>query len=285
VEQDMKLIDVGTVAKIISQLGLTCFNQQLLERLEGDFSRWQSFQKTPRHVTTCPEGVIELMPCANDEFYTFKYVNGHPANTREGKLSVVAMGVLADIRYGYPLMVCEMTLLTALRTAAVAALCVKYLARKDSRHLALIGTGAQAEFLAHALLVQRPIQQISYFDVDPAAMDKFARNMEPLGLELLRAGSVAEAVCSADVIVTATASRQQVALFDFEQLKPGVHIHAMGGDCSGKTEFALPLLQRSKLVVEYTPQTQDEGEIQQGDSSLVYAELWQLITGEKPGRL
>ena len=281
----MKLIDIDTLAKMISRTGLERFNVQLFECLESDFSQWENFRKSPRHVTTYPHGVIELMPCANDEFYSFKYVNGHPANTGEGKLCVVAMGLLTEVQHGYPLMVCEMTLLTALRTAAVAALGAKYLARKNSRHLAIIGTGAQAEFQVHAMRAQLPIQQLSYFDVDSSAMDKFAHNMTSLDVELLPCHSVAEAISAADVIVTATAARQQVALFDFDQLKPGVHIHAMGGDCSGKTEFSLEFLQQCKVVVEYIPQTKHEGEIQQGDESLVYAELWQLITGKKGGRL
>jgi len=281
----MKFIDVDTLTKIISRTGLKRFNLQLIQLLEQDFSHWEAFQKSPRHVTHYPHGVIELMPCANDEFYTFKYVNGHPANTREGKLCVVAMGLLAEVQHGYPLMLCEMTLLTALRTAATAALGAKYLARKNSRHLALIGTGAQAEFQAHAMLAQRPIQQISYFDIDPRAMDKFEKNMAASAVELVRCESVAEAVSSADIIVTATAAKQQVELFGIEQLKPGAHIHAMGGDCLGKTEFSLGFLQQCKVVVEYIPQSKSEGEIQQGDESLVYAELWEVITGKKTARL
>lgn len=281
----MKLVDVDALTQIISRVGLKRFNVQLLECLEADFSQWHTFQKSSRHVTHYSQGVIELMPCANEQLYSFKYVNGHPANTRDGKLCVVAMGLLAEVQHGYPLMMCEMTLLTALRTAAMAALGAKYLARQDSRHLALIGTGAQAEFQSHAMLAQLPIQQISYFDVDPRAMDKFANNMNSLEVGLRPCESVAEAVSTADVIVTATASKQQVALFDLQQLKPGAHIHAMGGDCSGKTEFSLDMLQQCKLVVEYIPQTKDEGEVQQGDESLIYAELWQLIRGNKVGRV
>lgn len=224
------------------------------------------------------------MPCANDDFYTFKYVNGHPDNTQHGRLCVVAMGLLSEVSQGYPLIVSEMTLLTALRTAATAALGAKYLAKKNSHHLAIIGTGAQAEFQAHAMMAQLDIKQISYFDIDPLAMDKFAKNMASVAVELLRCESVSAAVSSADIIVTATAAKKQVELFSIGQIKPGAHIHAMGGDCPGKTEFSPTILKQCKVVVEYIPQSKDEGEIQQGDVSLIDAELWEVISGKKAAR-
>lgn len=280
----MKLVDVNTLGLIISRVGLRRFNLRLLQALENDFAHWETFHKSARHAITYPQGVIELMPCANDEFYTFKYVNGHPANTREGKLCVIAMGVLAEVRHGYPLMLCEMTLLTALRTAATAALGAKYLARRNSSHLAIIGTGAQAEFQCHAVLAQLPIERISYFDTDSAAMGKFENNMASAAVELVRCDSVAQAIKSADIIVTATASRQRVELFGIDEVKRGAHIHAMGGDCSGKTEFSAEVLQHCKVVVEYVPQSKEEGEIQQGGEALIHAELWEVITGKKPGR-
>ncbi|MBL4583133.1 MAG: ornithine cyclodeaminase [Pseudomonadales bacterium] len=280
----MKLVDIDALNEILSQTGLKPFYTQLLKRLEHDFSNWDTFQKSPRHAVTYPQGVVELMPCANDDYYTFKYVNGHPGNTRAGKLCVVALGLLAEVKHGYPLMLCEMTLLTALRTAATAALGAKYLARKNSKHLAIIGTGAQSEFQAHAMMNQFPIEQISYFDMDPKAMDKFTHNMTNAGVELIPCKDVAAAVKNTDIIVTATASRKQVDLFGLQHLKEGVHIHAMGGDSPGKTEFSVEILKHCKVVVEYTPQSKEEGEIQQGDESLIHAELWQIITGKKSGR-
>ena len=280
----MKLIDVKTLEQIISQKGLRNFNLQLIQALENDFAHWETFHKSPRHATHYPHGVIELMPCANDDFYTFKYVNGHPDNTRDGKLCVAAMGLLAEVPHGYPLMVSEMTLLTALRTAATAALGAKYLARKDSHHLSIIGNGAQAEFQAHAMMALFSITQISFFDIDSKAMDKFAKNMAHQDIKLLPCGSIAEAVSQTDIIITATAAKKRVELFTIDQIKEGTHIHAMGGDCPGKTEFSADILKQCKVVVEYVPQSKEEGEIQQGDVSLIDAELWEIITGKKSGR-
>ncbi|MDE5020917.1 ornithine cyclodeaminase, partial [Francisella tularensis subsp. holarctica] len=76
------------------------------------------------------------------------------------------------------LLISEMTILTALRTAAATILATDYLARKDSKTMALIGTGAQSEFqtIAHKLI--RPIHTVRYFDTDPQAMKKYANNMK-----------------------------------------------------------------------------------------------------------
>ena len=97
------------------------------------------------------QGVIELMPICDDEYYAFKYVNGHPYNPQSNKLTVVAVGMLSQVKDGYPLMISEMTLLTALRTAGTSALAARYLAKPNSKVMAMIGTGSQSEFqvIAH----------------------------------------------------------------------------------------------------------------------------------------
>ena len=280
----MRAITTTDMRQLVTQLGLEHFNSLLLDALEEDFARWQAFQLTPRHATHYPHGVIELMPSADDRLYAFKYVNGHPNNPQQGKLSVVALGMLADVASGYPLMLCEMTWLTALRTAATTALGARYLAREESRVLAIIGTGAQAEFQALALMGVRPVKTIRFFDVDSKAMDKFIRNMQGRNVQLIPCHSAAETVQGADLIITATAAKQQARILNQAMLAPGVHIHALGGDCPGKTELDPVLLDQAKIVVEYAPQSQQEGEIQNRPNTPIHAELWELVTGRRPGR-
>ncbi|MBQ0718869.1 MAG: ornithine cyclodeaminase [Gammaproteobacteria bacterium] len=280
----MKLLSLEGLRNLLDTLGQEVFYRAVLEALERDFKRWGDFIKTPRLATHYPFGVIELMPCADRQFYTCKYVNGHPGNTAQGKLCVVAIGILADVDSGYPLLISEMTLLTAIRTAAVTALAAQHLARRDSRHLAIIGTGAQSEFQVTMVQRVRDLQSVSYFDPDPRAMDKFARNLAFSGLALLPCRSIQEAVADADMVITATAAKQANDLLQLDWLKSGVHIHAMGGDCPGKTELGLALLRASKIVVEYRPQSLAEGEVQNLDETAVHAELWQLLTGELAGR-
>ena len=280
----MKLLSVDGLRNLVASLGQTAFYGAVLETLERDFIRWGEFIKTPRLATHYPFGVIELMPCADRQFYTFKYVNGHPQNTQHGKLCVVALGILAEVESGYPLLISEMTLLTAIRTAAVTALAAKSLARLDSRHLAIIGTGAQAEFQVGMVQQVLALESLSYFDLDPKAMDKFAANMAASGLQLRRCRSIEETLKEADMVITATAAKRVNDLIQLDWLKPGAHIHAMGGDCPGKTELGQALLKASKIVVEYRQQSLLEGEVQNLDDSAVHAELWQLLAGQLPGR-
>ena len=83
----MRLITTTDMRRLVRESGLAEFNAQLLKALEEDFSRWEQFQLSPRHATHYPHGVIELMPSADDHLYAFKYVNGHPGNPKQGKLS------------------------------------------------------------------------------------------------------------------------------------------------------------------------------------------------------
>lgn len=280
----MKLLGVEDVIALIKQVGLADFYTQLIATLETDFWNWSEFYKSPRHAMHFDKGVIELMPCANDHLYSFKYVNGHPENTQKSLPSVLAFGVLANTDTGLPLMISEMTLLTALRTAATSALGAKYMAREGSHTLGIIGTGSQAEFQVLAMQSVRPIKQVHYFDIDPDAMQKFAYNMVGRDLRLIPETSSEAVAAHCDILVTATAAKKKVVLFPADCIKPGTHIHAMGGDCPGKTELPDDLLHNATLVVEYLPQSLVEGEIQNADEVAVFGELWELVGGHKHAR-
>src|SRR5699024_10953606 len=167
-----------------------------------------------------------------------------------------------DVDNGYPTFLAEMTLLTALRTAATSALAAKALARRDSRALALIGAGSQSEFQALAFRGVLGIEDLRVFDIDPAAIAKVQRNLEPLGFRVHVASSVDDAVRGADIITTCTADKARNTVLDSAQVRPGVHINAIGGDCPGKTELDAAILEQARVFVEFTPQTRIEGEIQ-----------------------
>ena len=115
-------VSVDNMMQLINHTGLTQMMIGLSEYIESDFKRWEIFDKTPRVASHSAEGVIELMPTSDGEVYGFKYVNGHPKNTKDGLQTVTAFGLLADITTGYPVLLSEMTLLTALRTAATSAM-------------------------------------------------------------------------------------------------------------------------------------------------------------------
>lgn len=281
----IRFLQAEDIAALIQTVSLKSFFLALIEQLKKDFRRWEEFAKSARFAAHFPKGVIELMPISDKERYSFKYVNGHPLNPQRGKQTVIAFGVLAEAESGYPLLFSEMTLLTALRTAATSALASFYLAPKGISSCGIIGTGAQSEFqvLAHAFSLG--IEDVFYFDIDPKAMDKFEKNLAPFSLRLHRMKSGHEVAEKTDLVTTATAAKGRATILSSDWIRPGVHINGIGGDCPGKTELDGALLDKAKIVVEYFPQTEEEGEIQGRGRSVVYAELYELVSGKRPGRV
>ena len=277
---------IGTrdIIALTKAVGLDRLFAELVSELETDFRRWPEFEKAPRVPSHSANGVIELMPTSDGETYGLKFVNGHPGNTHHGLQTVTAFGVLADVATGYPTLLSEMTVTTALRTAATSAMAAKHLARPDSSVMALIGLGAQSEFQAHAFRAICGIKTIRTWDIDPEAMRKFNRNMAASGLTIINAASAEEAVQGADIITTVTADKTNATILSGNLAGAGVHINAVGGDCPGKTELARDILLRADIFVEFPPQTRIEGEIQQLAADHPVTELWEVIAGVKPGR-
>ncbi len=279
-----QFIGTSDIRALLRQTGIEPFIVGLADYIETDFRRWEHFEKAARLASHSRDGVIELMPASDGALYAMKFVNGHPKNTDEGKLTVTAFGVLADVATGYPLLISEMTILTALRTAATSAVAARALARPNSRVLALIGAGAQSEFQALAFKALLGIEKIRVFDVDPDAMDKFCLNLASSGLRIRRAGSAGEAVRGADIVTTATADKARAAVLLPEMIEPGMHLNAIGGDCPGKTELHRDIVAGASVFTEYTPQTRIEGEIQQMAPDFAVTELWQVLGGSIAGR-
>lgn len=280
----VRIITVDDVKSLVRKVTLPVFMQRLIDRLQEDYAKWQSFDKMPRIATHVDHGVLELMPICNEHYYSFKFVNGHPKNPTKDKLTVTAVGMLADTQTGYPLLISEMTVLTAIRTAATSALAAKYLARKNSKTFAMIGCGAQSEFqvIAHACVL--PLEQVNFYDIDADTMNKFAKNLKKQKFKLNPCKSVQEAVALADVVTTATARKERVSVLSQDDVRDGMHINGIGGDCPGKTELDQRILEHTKIVVELLAQTKIEGELQNFDKKEIYAELWELAAGKKPGR-
>ncbi|WP_342075525.1 ornithine cyclodeaminase [Yoonia sp. SS1-5] len=277
-------VSVDNMMRLVHHVGIEPFMADLAAAIEADFARWDLFDKTPRLGSHSDVGVIELMPTSDGIQYGFKYVNGHPKNMKEGLQTVTAFGVLADVDSGYPILFSEMTVLTALRTAAMSAVATRHLARKDARTMAMIGNGAQSEFQCLAQKAVNGIDQIRLYDIDPAATDKCAANLAGLGFELVKCTTPEDAIEGADVITTATADKDMQTILTDNMVGAGVHINAIGGDCPGKTELHRDIVARSAVFTEYTPQTRIEGEIQQMAPDHPVTELWQVINGAAQGR-
>jgi ornithine cyclodeaminase len=272
------------LVRLVRRKGLSACIAGIADRIASDFLRWHEFDKTARVASHSDDGVIELMPIADAEHFTFKYVNGHPRNTRDGLPTVMAFGVLADVATGAPRLLSELTLTTAIRTAAMSALAARTLARPGSGTMALIGNGAQGEFQALAFRDLLGVRELRLFDTDPGATAKLVANLHDAGLELRMCGSIAEAVRGADIVTTATADKTHATIITPQMVEPGMHINAVGGDCPGKTELHPGVLERAAVFVEYEPQTRIEGDIQQMPADFAVTEFWQVLAGRRPGR-
>ena len=279
------LITPTDIARMVANQGLPAVLQRLERAITEGFLRWSEFDKTARVASHSPDGVIELMPIADAAQYSFKYVNGHPKNTAAGLPTVMAFGVLADVATGQPLLLSELTLTTAMRTAATSVMAARALARPGARSMALIGNGAQSEFQALAFHHGLGISEIRAFDTDPAATAKLLRNLGGIpGLRVVACTSTADAVRGADIVTTVTADKRSAAILTPGMIEPGMHINAVGGDCPGKTELHPGVLQSASVFVEFEPQTRIEGDIQQMPADFNVTELWRVLSASAPGR-
>jgi ornithine cyclodeaminase len=277
-------VSVADMMQLVVRRGPERVLAELSAAIEADFKRWPDFEKTARLASHSRDGVIELMPTSDGEAYAFKYVNGHPRNARDGRQTVAAFGVLADVQTGYPLLIAEMTILTALRTAAMSALAARYLAPAGARTMAVIGNGAQAEFQALAFKALLGVDRLRLHDIDPEASAKCVRNLAGFGFDITVCASTGEAVLGAQIITTVTADKQRATILSDNMIGQGVHINAVGGDCPGKTEVQAEILNRADIFVEFPPQTRIEGEIQQLAADHPVTELWRVMTGQADGR-
>jgi len=277
-------VSVDNMMRNVRAVGVEAFMRGIAACIEEDFLRWESFDKKPRIPAHAREGVIELMPTSDGRTFGFKYVNGHPGNTRDGLQTVTGFGVLADLSTGYPVLFTEMTILTALRTAANSALAAKYLAPKGAKTMAIIGNGAQSDFQCLAFKDLLGITDIRAYDINHDASLRLARNLVHSGLNVTICKTPEDAIEGAEIITTVTADKKNATILTDNMVGSGVHINAVGGDCPGKTELHRDILLRSDIFVEFPDQTHIEGEFQQLGRDHPVTELWQVYAGKAPGR-
>lgn len=280
-----RFLDVTAVSDLVRAAGVEQTIAAMAETILEDYRRWNEFQLSSRVAHHSERGVIELMPISDQTLYSFKYVNGHPRNIERNLSTVMAFGVLAEVETGMPLLLSEMTILTALRTAATSAAVAKILARKNSRKMAVIGNGAQSEFQILGFRAILGIDEVRLYDIDPEATEKLRRNLQGVsGLKVIVASSAAQAVKGADIVTTITADKTKAVILTPDMVESGMHINAVGGDCPGKTELHADVLKGARVVVEYEPQTRVEGDIQQMPADFPVAEIWKILTGVERGR-
>jgi ornithine cyclodeaminase len=199
----------------------------------------------------------------------------------------MAFGVLAEVGTGRPELLSELTLTTAMRTAATSVMVARRLARPDSRVMAVIGNGAQSEFQSLAFHLLMGIEEVRLFDIDPQATAKLVANLRAAAPQLTATvcASTAEAVRGADIVTTVTADKTNATIITPDMLEAGMHVNGVGGDCPGKTELHADVLRAGPVFVEYEPQSRIEGDLQQMPADFAVTEFWRVLNGEAAGRV
>lgn len=281
-----QFLTVEDVVHIIKTVGLEGVLDDISQYIIADYVRWDEFEKASRTANHSELGVIELMPISDSVLYSFKYVNGHPRNFVFGLPTVMAFGVLSNVGTGRPILLTELTLTTALRTAAMSAAVANTLARGNSKTMAVIGNGAQAEFQVLAFYYQLGIKEFTVYDIDPLATERLIKNLsEYSDINIKKCSSIKEAAFGADIVTTLTADKANATILTLDMISPGTHINAVGGDCPGKTELHVDILKNSTVFVEYEPQTRIEGDIQQMPKDFPVTSMSRVWSGTAQGRL
>jgi alanine dehydrogenase len=230
------------------------------------------------------KGDFRAMPGAVPGAAGMKWVNVHPQNRQSGLPTVMAVIIYNDPETGYPLAVMDATDITAYRTGAAAAIASKYLARKGSQTLGIVGAGRQSytQLMAHGELFD--LRQVKVFDQRAAAVETCIKAFPACAV---KACSLKETVDS-DIVCTVTPAREP--FLKSEWVRPGTHINAIGADAEGKEELEPALLKKAVVVVDDLRQAAAAGEINVPVRSglfkveEVYATLGEVIAGKKQGR-
>ena len=235
-------------------------------------------------------GDFRAMPAyiAGMEVSGLKWVNVHPGNIRFGLPTVMAVIILSDPKTGFPLCIMDATLVTNLRTGAAGGIAAKYLARKNSSVVGLVGCGVQAKTQLLALRELFRIKSVYVWGHKIELAGKFLKDTRRLGLNIRIKESIPECVRDADIVVTTTPARKPIVKSQW--IKAGTHINAIGADAKGKEELDPQLLKRAKIIIDDWQQAAHSGEINvplsRGIISKrdICASLGEVLVGKKKGR-
>ncbi|MHA1576486.1 MAG: ornithine cyclodeaminase family protein [Candidatus Thorarchaeota archaeon] len=219
-----------------------------------------------------------------------KIASGYYENHKLGLPPGVAIIVLMNLKTSMPVAIMDGSHITSFRTGAAGAVAANVLARKDSRVVGIVGAGTQGRMQAIALKELFPIDTIRIWDTVETAANQYVKEMtSKLGITVEQCNNPKGVVEGADIIVTVTPSKKALVMNDW--IEEGVHINAIGADGPGKQELDPAIVKRAdKVVVDSLNQCKIIGEIQhalkQGliQEQDVYAEIGEILIGEKPGR-
>ena len=239
------------------------------------------------------EGFAYYMPAylSGTESLAVKIVTQFEGNLKIGLPTILASILLNDPENGKPLALMDGTIITATRTGAASAVATKYLARKDSSVIGVLGTGGQAKAQVRGLReVLKNMTRIKVYDIMPNRAGQFADSVSrELSLTVEIAETSRQCVENSDVIVLATTSR--VPVLDGDWITVGTHVNSIGVVGPDGRELDDKTVRKAKIVVDTIEgalaETGDliipikNGVISQNN---IYAELHEIVSQEKPGR-
>jgi alanine dehydrogenase len=191
---------------------------------------------------------------------------------------------------GFPLAICDGSYHTVMRTGAAGAVSAKWMARKNSKRLAIVGAGHMAEGTLATCNEIFEWEEVRVWSRSQATLDHFMQTQQPKfpRLKIRPSTDLEQVVRGADVVVTVTPARGPIVMDDW--IAPGTHIAAIGADKAGDQELDPNILQRARIFVDDIRQCRTDGEInmplREGliNESDIAGEIGEVITGKKPGR-
>ncbi len=230
------------------------------------------------------EGDFRAMPSYAKDAAGVKWVNVHLKNREKNLPTVMAVYIYSDPVTGFPIAIMDGTLITSYRTGAAAAVASKYLARKESRILGIIGCGAQAQTQLTAISNIYPLEEVRIYDISSKAKDEFAEKNKNFNIVKT---SLKNAVAS-DIVSTVTPAKEPIVKRAW--IRKGTHINAIGADAPGKEELDPKILLDARVVVDDYEQALHSGEINVPVSQKIFtrrnihASLGEIVAGIKKGR-
>jgi len=238
-------------------------------------------------------GEWEAMPSyiEEPEAAACKWVSIRERNRERFDLpTVFSILVYTHPETGFPLAICDGSYHTVMRTGAAAAVSARWLAREDSKVLAIVGAGHMAEGTLETCSEVFAWDEVRVWSRTQTTLDGFVAAQQPKheGFEIKPSTNLEEVVRGADVVVTVTPAR--APLVDDSWIGEGAHVAALGADKAGDQELDPRILQRAKIFVDDIRQCRTDGEINvplarglisEGD---IAGEIGQVIAGKLQGR-
>jgi len=277
-----KILSLSEVTKAVE----SAFEQKGLGHVQMPAKIYLYYRKYDGDLRTMPTFLEDM------DVSAVKIVNVHPRNPTKNHLpTVMAVITLIDPSTGAPIAIMGGTTITDMRTGAAGSVAAKYLARKDSRILGLVGAGAQARTQLLALLEVFNLEEVKVWSRTKDTKKRFVNEIQQVcdhQIEVNPVESIGKAVEKADIVVTTTPSRHPLVTNDM--VSAGMHINCIGADAVGKEELDPNILRRAKIVVDDWEQASHSGEINIPLSNglitkeNIWAEIGEIVAGLKPGR-